>query len=85
MPYAIKSKAFSLTECMRNLNKIESYEVYYYRFRKLRHMLAEELSGMGHEVIGAEVSASRVDSIKEKIATALCWMQQMNRHLPFFP
>lgn len=34
------------------------------------HMLAEELSVLGHEVIGADVSASRVDSIKEKIATA---------------
>lgn len=34
------------------------------------HMLAEELSALGHEVIGADVSASRVDSIKEKIATA---------------
>ena len=33
------------------------------------HMLAEELSVLGHEVIGADVSASRVDSIKEKIAT----------------
>lgn len=30
------------------------------------HMLAEELSALGHEVIGADVSASRVDSIKEK-------------------
>ena len=26
------------------------------------HMLAEELSVLGHEVIGADVSASRVDS-----------------------
>ena len=34
------------------------------------HMLAEELSVLGHEVIGADVSASRVDSIKEKVATA---------------
>lgn len=34
------------------------------------HMLAEELSALGHEVIGADVSVSRVDSIKEKIATA---------------
>ena len=33
-------------------------------------MLAEELSALGHEVIGADVSAGRVDSIKEKIATA---------------
>lgn len=34
------------------------------------HMLAEELAALGHEVIGADVSASRVDSVKEKIATA---------------
>ena len=34
------------------------------------HMLAEELSALGHEVIGADVSVSSVDSIKEKIATA---------------
>ena len=27
------------------------------------HMLAEELSALGHEVIVADVSASRVDSI----------------------
>ena len=33
-------------------------------------MLAEELSALGHEVIGADVSAGRVDSLKEKIATA---------------
>ena len=48
------------------------------------HMLAEELSVLGHEVIGADVSAGRVDSIKEKIATAFVLMQQMNRHFPFF-
>lgn len=34
------------------------------------HMLAEELAALGHEVIGADVTASRVDSVKEKIATA---------------
>ena len=34
------------------------------------HVLAEELSALGHEVIGADVSAGRVDSLKEKIATA---------------
>lgn len=34
------------------------------------HMLAEELAALGHEVIGADVSAARVDSIKEQIATA---------------
>lgn len=33
-------------------------------------VLAEELSELGHEVIGADVSESRVDSIKDKIATA---------------
>lgn len=33
-------------------------------------MLAEELSALGHEVIGADVSESRVDAIKDKIATA---------------
>ena len=31
------------------------------------HVLAEELSALGHEVIGADVSAGRVDSLKEKI------------------
>ena len=34
------------------------------------HALAEELSGLGHEVIGADMSACRVDGLKEKIATA---------------
>lgn len=34
------------------------------------HVLAEELSALGHEVIGADVSAARVDALKEKIATA---------------
>lgn len=34
------------------------------------HMLAEELSALGHEVIGADIVPSRVDSVKEKIATA---------------
>lgn len=33
-------------------------------------VLAEELSVLGHEVIGADISESRVDSIKDKIATA---------------
>ena len=34
------------------------------------YMLAEELSAMGHEVIGADNNDSRVESIKDKIATA---------------
>lgn len=34
------------------------------------HVLAEELSALGHEVIGADISDSRVDSIKNKVATA---------------
>lgn len=34
------------------------------------HVLAEELSALGHEVIGADVIAARVDTLKEKIATA---------------
>lgn len=33
-------------------------------------VLAEELSALGHEVIGADIIESRVDSIKDKIATA---------------
>lgn len=34
------------------------------------HVLAEELSALGHEVIGADISSARVDSLKDKIATA---------------
>lgn len=34
------------------------------------HVLAEELSALGHEIIGADISEGRVDSIKDKIATA---------------
>ena len=34
------------------------------------HVLAEELSVLGHEVIGADIGESRVDSIKDKVATA---------------
>ena len=34
------------------------------------HVLAEELSALGHEIIGADISESRVDSIKDKVATA---------------
>ena len=34
------------------------------------HVLAEELSALGHEVIGVDNSPSRVDNVKEKIATA---------------
>lgn len=34
------------------------------------HMLAIELTALGHEVIGADVNANHVDSLKEKIATA---------------
>lgn len=33
-------------------------------------VLAEELSALGHEVIGADISEGRVDSIKDKVATA---------------
>ena len=35
------------------------------------HVLAEELSALGHEIIGADISESRVDSIKDKVATAV--------------
>ena len=31
---------------------------------------SEELSALGHEIIGADISESRVDSIKDKVATA---------------
>ena len=34
-------------------------------------VLAEELSALGHEIIGADISENRVDAIKDKIATAL--------------
>lgn len=34
------------------------------------HALAEELTTLGHEVIGADESITRVDSLKDKIATA---------------
>lgn len=34
------------------------------------YVLAEELASLGHEVIGADQSQQRVDSIKDKIATA---------------
>mgnify|MGYP001135714721 CR=1 FL=1 len=34
------------------------------------HVLAEELSALGHEVIGADISSARVDGLKDKIATA---------------
>lgn len=34
------------------------------------HVLAEELSALGHEVIGADIDEGRVDGIKNKIATA---------------
>lgn len=33
-------------------------------------VLAEELSALGHEVIGADICESRVDNIKDKVATA---------------
>ncbi len=32
------------------------------------YVLAEELSGLGHEVIGADISSARADSLKDKIA-----------------
>lgn len=35
------------------------------------HVLAEELSALGHEIIGADISESRVDSIKDKVALSL--------------
>ncbi|WP_300811853.1 TrkA family potassium uptake protein [uncultured Bacteroides sp.] len=34
------------------------------------HVLAEELTALGHEVIGADVSATRVESLKDTVATA---------------
>ena len=36
------------------------------------HVLAEELSALGHEVIGADVSAGRVDSLKESRRCPCC-------------
>ncbi|WP_321332570.1 TrkA family potassium uptake protein [uncultured Bacteroides sp.] len=33
------------------------------------YVLAEELSALGHEVIGVDITESRVDTIKDKIAT----------------
>ena len=36
------------------------------------YVLAEELAAMGNEVIGADSEETRVDSIKDKIATAMC-------------
>ena len=32
------------------------------------HVLAEELSALGHEIIGADISEGRVDAIKDKVA-----------------
>ena len=34
-------------------------------------VLAEELTVLNHEVIGADIDGNRVESIKDKIATAL--------------
>ena len=34
------------------------------------HVLAEELSALGHEVIGADISTSRVESLKDKVAAS---------------
>ena len=34
------------------------------------HVLSEEISALGHEVIGADISSARVDSLTDKIATA---------------
>ena len=36
------------------------------------YVLAEELAAMGNEVIGADIQETRVESIKNKIATAFC-------------
>lgn len=35
------------------------------------YVLAEELAGLGHEVIGADIREDRIESIKDKIATAI--------------
>lgn len=35
------------------------------------HVLAEELSALGHEIIGADISESRVDSINDKSCSNL--------------
>ena len=44
------------------------------------HVLAEELSALGHEIIGADISESRVDSIKDKVARLLSLMPLTNNH-----
>lgn len=36
------------------------------------HVLAEEFSALGHEVVGADISESRVDSIKDKDGYGFC-------------
>ena len=47
------------------------------------HVLAEELSALGHEVIGADVSVGRVDSLKEKIAQPLSSTLRTSRSCPY--
>ena len=49
------------------------------------YVLAEELSAMGHEVIGADNNDSRVESIKDKIATAFVLDATDERALSVLP
>lgn len=44
------------------------------------HVLAEELSALGHEIIGADISESRVDSIKDRLLRLLSLMPLTNNH-----
>ena len=48
------------------------------------YVLAEELSAMGHEVIGADNNDSRVESIKDKIATAFVLDATTSKHCRCF-
>ena len=47
------------------------------------HVLAEELSALGHEVIGVDNSPSRVDNVKEKIATAFVMLLPANKRVMY--
>lgn len=46
--------------------------------------LAEELTVLGHEVIGVDVREHYVDHLKIRLLQLLCLMQPMKLHFLFF-
>lgn len=66
----IENPKLNLRICLSNIEKSMKYIVI--GLGNFGGVLAVRLTEMGHEVIGADSMASRVDALKDKLSTAIC-------------